>query len=91
MNISQINTVAQLKESGYTSRSVKEEMRVNLIERLQKGLPVFDNIIGYENTVIPQIERAILAGHNINFLGLRGQAKTRMARQLVHCWMSICP
>ena len=46
-------------------------------------MPVFDNIIGYGQTVIPQIERAILAGHNINFLGLRGQAKTRMARQLV--------
>ncbi len=83
MNISQITTVGQLKKSGYSSRSIKEEMRANLIERLQKGLPVFDNIIGYENTVIPQIERAILAGHNINFLGLRGQAKTRMARQLV--------
>jgi len=83
MNISQITTVGQLKRSGYSPRSVKEEMRANLIDRLQKGLPVFDNIIGYENTVIPQIERAILVGHNINFLGLRGQAKTRMARQLV--------
>lgn len=83
MNISQITTLGQLKKTNYKSSSVKEEMRTNLIERLRKGKPVFDNIIGYEQSVIPQIERAILAGHNINFLGLRGQAKTRMARQLV--------
>lgn len=83
MNINQINTLGQLKKTNYKSLTVKEEMRTNLIERLRKGMPVFDNIIGYEQTVIPQIERAILAGHNINFLGLRGQAKTRMARQLV--------
>ncbi len=83
MNISQIATLGQLKQTDYKSLTVKEEMRNNLIERLKKGKPVFDNIIGYEQSVIPQIERAILAGHNINFLGLRGQAKTRMARQLV--------
>ena len=83
MNRSQITTLGALKKANYVSHTVKEEMRNNLIERLKKGLPVFDNIIGYEDTVIPQLERAILAGHNINFLGLRGQAKTRMARQLV--------
>ena len=83
MNHSQIKTLGELKKAKYVSRTVKEEMRTNLIERLKKRLPVFDNIIGYEHTVIPQLERAILAGHNINFLGLRGQAKTRMARQLV--------
>jgi len=83
MNLNDILTLGQLKKSSYTSLTVKEEMRNNLIERLKKGMPVFDDIIGYEQTVIPQIERAILAGHNINFLGLRGQAKTRMARQLV--------
>jgi magnesium chelatase subunit I len=83
MNIKDITTLGQLKNTDYQSRTVKEEMRNNLIERLKKGKPVFDNIIGYEQSVIPQIERAILAGHNINFLGLRGQAKTRMARQLV--------
>ena len=83
MNLSQITTLGALKKANYVSHTVKEEMRNNLIERLKKGLPVFDNIIGYEDTVIPQLERAILAGHNINFLGLRGQAKTRMARQLV--------
>jgi len=83
MNHSQIKTVGELKKANYVPRTVKEEMRNNLIDRLKKGLPVFDNIIGYEQTVIPQLERAILAGHNINFLGLRGQAKTRMARQLV--------
>lgn len=83
MNHSQITTLQQLKEAGYSPKSVKDEMRNNLITRLQQGLPIFDNIIGYETTVIPQLERAILAGHNVNFLGLRGQAKTRMARQLV--------
>lgn len=83
MNIYQVATLGQLKKTNYKSLTIKEEMRNNLIERLKKGLPVFDNIIGYEQTVIPQIERAILAGHNINFLGLRGQAKTRMARQLI--------
>ncbi len=83
MNVSDIKTLGQLKKANYNSLTVKEEMRNNLILRLKKGLPIFDNIIGYEQTVIPQIERAILAGHNINFLGLRGQAKTRMARQLI--------
>ena len=83
MNLNDILTLGQLKKSSYKSLTVKEEMRNNLIERLKKGVPVFDDIIGYEHTVIPQIERAILAGHNINFLGLRGQAKTRMARQLI--------
>lgn len=83
MNLKDILTLGQLKKSSYKSLTVKEEMRNNLIERLKKGKVVFDNIIGYEQTVIPQIERAILAGHNINFLGLRGQAKTRMARQLI--------
>ena len=78
-----INTLGELKKSGYVSRSVKDEMRQNLEHKLRKGEPIFENIIGYENSVVPQLERAILSGHNINFLGLRGQAKTRMARQMV--------
>ncbi len=78
-----IKTLGQLKASGYKPVSVKEEMRKNLITRMRQGKNVFEGIYGYENTVIPQIERAVLAGHNINFLGLRGQAKTRMARLLV--------
>jgi magnesium chelatase subunit I len=78
-----IKTLGELKKSGYVSRSVKDEMRQNLELKLRNGEPIFENIIGYENSVVPQLERAILSGHNINFLGLRGQAKTRMARQMV--------
>ena len=76
-------TLGDLKRSGYTPRSVKEELRANLIARITAKQPLFEGIHGYENTVIPALERAILAGHSINLLGLRGQAKTRMARSLV--------
>jgi magnesium chelatase subunit I len=79
-----INTLALLKASGYVPRSIKQELRDNLIIRLQKGLPTFEGIVGYEDTVIPEVERAILSGHNMLFLGLRGQAKTRMARLMVN-------
>ncbi|CAE7241748.1 unnamed protein product [Symbiodinium microadriaticum] len=67
---------------GYQSRSIKEELRSNLIQKLRKKENVFEGIWGYEDTVIPDIERAILAKHNINLLGLRGQAKTRIARMM---------
>src|SRR5262245_20871793 len=76
-------TVGELRASGYRSRSVKEELRDNLIARLQRGEPIFPGIVGYEDSVIPQIENAILSGQDIVFLGERGQAKTRMARLLV--------
>ncbi|MBK8338942.1 MAG: sigma 54-interacting transcriptional regulator [Flavobacteriales bacterium] len=72
-----------MKKSGYRSRTVKEELRANLIARIQAKKPLFEGIHGYEDTVVPALERAILAGHSINLLGLRGQAKTRMARSLV--------
>jgi magnesium chelatase subunit I len=78
-----INTLGMLKSSGYQSKGVKDELRDNLISKLQSGEQVFEGIWGYEDTVIPDVERAILSKHNINFLGLRGQAKTRMARQMV--------
>jgi len=74
--------LGELKQSSYKSLSIKEELRKNLIEKLKKGTTVFEGIHGYENTVIPDLERAILSGHNINFLGLRGQAKTKMARMM---------
>jgi len=77
-----IKTLGELKAAGYTSRSVKQELRDNLIDRLQNKLPTFEGIWGYEDTVIPDIERAILSMHNMNLLGLRGQAKTRIARQM---------
>jgi magnesium chelatase subunit I len=77
------DTLGALRSSGYESRSVKEEVRENLIRRLGKGGGSFPGILGYEETVIPDTERALLSRHNILFLGLRGQAKTRMARQMV--------
>ncbi len=78
----QLKTLGQLKASGYTPKSIKEELRDNLIEKLKNKENVFEGIWGYEDTVIPDIERAILSRHNINLLGLRGQAKTRIARMM---------
>lgn len=92
MNKPNIKTVKELKESGYEPKSIKKELRQNLINSYAEDKEIFPGIIGYENSVIPQIERAILAGHSINFLGLRGQAKTMMARMLVNLldeWMPI--
>lgn len=84
MDYSKITSLAQLKSSGYKSKSIKDELRQNLIEKLRKKQTVFEGIWGYEETVIPDLERAILAGHDINLLGLRGQAKTRLARLMVN-------
>ena len=79
-----IKTLKELKASGYASIGIKEELRKNLLRSLKERKSVFHGIWGYEYTVIPDIERAILARHNINFLGLRGQAKTRIARLMVN-------
>ena len=68
--------------SGRTRRSVKDEMRANLIARLESGAPLFPGIVGYEDTVVPQIVNAVLSKHNFILLGLRGQAKTRLVRML---------
>ena len=78
-----IKNLKELKASGYKSKSIKDELSDNLSEIIKSGKPSFPNIYGYENTVIPDLERAILSKHNINFLGLRGQAKTRLARMMV--------
>ncbi|MCC2545107.1 sigma 54-interacting transcriptional regulator [Hymenobacter sp. BT175] len=83
MNHESIRTLGQLRASGYQPRTVKEELRENLIRKLRSKEEVFPGIYGYEETVIPDLQRAILAGHHINLLGLRGQAKTRIARLLV--------
>src|SRR6201985_3041137 len=83
MDITKITTLGQLKKAGYRNRSVKEEIRENLIRKLQNKENSFPGILGYEDSVIPDTERALLSRHNILFLGLRGQAKTRMARQMV--------
>lgn len=79
-----ITTLGQLKAAGFKTRTIKEELRENLIAKLKKKENVFEGIWGYEETVIPDLERAILAGHDVNLLGLRGQAKTRLARLMVH-------
>lgn len=76
-------TFKELKDSGYIHKTVNEEIQANLIARIRAGQPVFEGLWGYEDTVIPQLKKAILAGHHINLLGLRGQAKTRIARSMV--------
>jgi magnesium chelatase subunit I len=75
-------TLGELKKSGWKSRTVKDELRQNLIKKIKSGKPIFDGIVGYERTVLPQLENAILAKHNFILLGLRGQAKSRIIRQL---------
>ena len=77
-----ITTLKELKKNNYQPNSIQEELAKNLREKIKKGESTFEGLLGYENTVIPDLERAILSGHNINLLGLRGQAKTRLARQM---------
>lgn len=76
-------TLGELKSSGYGARSVKDEMRANLLGKLRGGERIFPGIVGYDETVIPQMVNAILSRHNLILLGLRGQAKSRIIRQLV--------
>ncbi|HET7481445.1 MAG TPA: ATP-binding protein [Actinomycetota bacterium] len=77
------STLGELRAAGYPDRSVKDELRSNLLARLRSGERLFPAIVGYEDSVIPAIERAVLAGHDIIVLGERGQAKSRMMRYLV--------
>ncbi len=79
-----IKNLGELKASGYQSKSIKDELRDNLIKHIEAGTSVFKGVHGFENSVIPELERAILSRHNINLLGLRGQAKTRLARLMVN-------
>ena len=79
----EIHTLRDLKASGWESVPVKEELRRNAVERIRAGEPLFPGVLGYEDTVLPQLENALLAGHDVIFLGERGQAKTRMIRSLV--------
>jgi magnesium chelatase subunit I len=83
MKTETINTLGELKAAGYESKSIKDELRNNLRDRIKSGKPAFEGVHGFENTVIPEMERAILSRHNINLLGLRGQAKTRLARKMI--------
>lgn len=84
-------TLGELKAGGFQIVPVKEEMRRNLIRKLRAGVPLFPGIIGYEDTVVPQVQNAILSQHDMLFLGLRGQAKTRMLRQLMHLLDDVIP
>ncbi|MCO4821959.1 MAG: sigma 54-interacting transcriptional regulator [Flavobacteriaceae bacterium] len=79
-----INTLGALIQSNYQSKSIKDELRDNLIEKIKNKEKTFEGLHGYDNTVIPELERAILSRHNINLLGLRGQAKTRLARLMLN-------
>src|SRR5437588_3640210 len=76
-------TLQQLRDSGWESKSVKDEIRSNFLRKLQSGEDLFPGIVGYENTVIPEINIALLAGHDMLFLGEKGQAKSRLMRALV--------
>nr|WP_306350421.1 AAA family ATPase [Flavobacterium sp. '19STA2R22 D10 B1'] len=84
MDYKNIHTLGQLKAAGYITKGIKDELRDNLRERIKNKVQTFEGIHGYQDTVIPELERAILSKHNINLLGLRGQAKTRLARLMIH-------
>ena len=84
IDFKKISTLGELKAAGYQSRTIKDELRWNLRDKISKGEETFHGIWGYEESVIPELERAILSRHNINLLGLRGQAKTRLARLMVN-------
>ena len=90
--MSRPSTLGDLRASGWVSRPVKEELRANAVAALAAGRPLVDGVLGYEDTVLPQLANALLAGHDVIFLGERGQAKTRMIRGLVGLldeWMPI--
>ena len=85
-------TLGALRASGYEPKSVREELRLNLEQRLADGMPLTVSVLGYDDTVLPQLETALLAGHDIILLGERGQAKTRIIRSLVELldeWLPI--
>ena len=84
MKIETIKTLGALKKAEYKSKSIKDELRNNLIQKIKNKETTFVGVHGYESTVIPELERAILSRHNINLLGLRGQAKTRLARLMIN-------
>ncbi|HEV7524536.1 MAG TPA: magnesium chelatase, partial [Acidimicrobiia bacterium] len=85
-------TLGDLRASGWESRPVKEEIRANVVRALGEKRPLVDGVVGYDDTVLPQLANALLAGHDMIFLGERGQAKTRIIRELVNLldeWMPI--
>ena len=84
LNHKEITNLGELKKAGYRSKKIKDELRANLIGKIKLDENTFPGVWGYENSVVPELERAILSRHNINLLGLRGQAKTRLARLMVN-------
>ena len=93
-NAPDISTLGALRASGYMPRTISAEIRANLIARIQSRAPLFEGIVGYDDTVLPDVQRALLAGHSMNLLGLRGQAKTRIARGLTDLldeWIPVLP
>ena len=76
-------TFEELKSSDYENKTINQEIKSNLIARIRAKQAVFEGLFGYEDTVVPQLKKAIIAGHHINLLGLRGQAKTKIARSMV--------
>jgi len=92
MNKEKVKNLGELKKAGYESKGIKDELRDNLKQKIKNKENAFEGIHGYDYTVIPELERAILSRHNINLLGLRGQAKTRLARLMVNLldeWMPV--
>src|SRR4051812_21318836 len=90
--MSRAATLGELRASGWVSRSVMDELRANTIAKVAAGESLVDGVLGFEDTVLPQLENALLAGHDVIFLGERGQAKTRMIRSLTALldeWMPI--
>ena len=81
--MSKDTTFKELKKSDYKNQTINQEIQANLIARIKANQPVFEGLYGYEDTVVPQLKKAIIAGHHINLLGLRGQAKTKIARSMV--------
>src|SRR3989304_3888742 len=84
MKINSIKTIGELKQSGYISKSIKDELRDNLINFLKESKNPFEGIIGFDDTVIPDLQTAVLSRHDILLLGLRGQAKTKIARLMIN-------
>src|SRR5437899_11542421 len=76
-------TIAELRSTGHKRETVKQEMRRNLLTRLRAGEPLLAGIVGYDDTVLPQLANAVISGHDVIMLGVRGQAKSRIMRSLV--------
>src|SRR5262245_2222453 len=90
--MSRPGTLGELRASGWVSRSVKQELREHAMERIGAGEPIVGGLVGYDDTVLPQLENALVAGHDVIFLGERGQAKSRMIRSMVELldeWMPV--